>query len=245
MLRIAICDDNELQLSITRSMVADYIKARCISMKISCFSSGQKLIDEAAGDPFDIYLLDLIMPEISGIEVAKALRGRNDKGQIIFTTVTIDYAAASYEVDALYYMLKPLDREIMYRVLDKGIKKISSASIDFQVKTPEGYALIKPKELIYIEAQDRAPVYHQTRGRTVKGLVLRSSFSAATKGLLTTGYFAFLGPSKIINLKYVEKMDDESIFLSDGTLIYGSKAACSAFHISWEAYLLEKTRKMK
>lgn len=244
MLRIAICDDNELQLSITMTMVSAYLNSRGITAKTECFQSGAELLAGAESDPFDIYMLDLIMPEMTGMEAAEVLRKKNDKGQIIFLTVSLDYAAASYEVDALYYMLKPLDRDILYKVLDKAIKKVASMNLDFQVKTSEGYALIKPKELIYIEAQGRNPVYHQTRGRTVKGLVLRSSFSAATKGLLTTGYFAYLGPSKMINLKYVEKMDDESVLLSDGSLIYGSKAACSAFHIAWETYLVEMTKKI-
>ena len=213
-------------------------------MEIFCCRGGKELLEAAEEEGFDIYLLDLIMPEISGMEVAEALRKRKDNGQIIFSTVSLDYAAASYEVDALYYMLKPLDREIFYKVMDKAVRKVASMGLDFKVKTSGGYALIKPAELIYIEAQGRNPVYHQTRGRSVKGLVLRSSFSAATKGLLTTGYFAYLGPSKMINLKFVEKMDDESVLLSDGTLLYGSKAACSSFHIAWETYLVEITKQL-
>ena len=242
MLKIAICDDNELQLDILSSMVSDYGRETGVPMKIVCYQNGRKLIDDLMMNTYDIYLLDMIMPDISGMDVARLLRSRKDKGQIIFVTASADYAIASYEVEALYYMLKPLNRDVLFKVLDKAIRIISCTGLDFSVKTPDGYALVKTRELIYVEAQGRSPIYHQTRGREVRGLVLRSSFSAATKGFLSTGFFAYLGPSKLINLKYVERMNDECVMLSDGTIIYGSKAACSSFHLDWESYLLQLTK---
>lgn len=238
MIKLAICDDNELHRSLISDMIADYTVDRGLSIETTVFSDGKRLLKSASGSGYDIYMLDMLMPEMNGIEIAKKLREKGDNGEIIFLTVSLDYAAASYEVDALYYLLKPIDRDKLYKVLDRGIKNLSGRCMDFQVKTSEGYCLVRPRELLYVEAQGRSPVYHLIRGRSVKGLLLRSSFSESTKGLLPSGDFAYLGPSKLINLKYVEKMDDESVLLSDGSLVYGSKAACSAFHISWESYLV-------
>lgn len=242
MIRLAICDDNLLQRSLAETMISDYAKERGLDMEMSNFASGDELLNAAAARPYDIYVLDMIMPEVNGMDVAKELRRRGDKGQIVFLTVSSDFAAESYEVDALYYIVKPLDPGVLAKVLDKAMLAVADKCLDFQVKTSQGYVLVRHKELMFAEAVSRAPVYHLTRGRVVKGLVLRTSFGESTKSILASGDFAYLGPSKLINLRFVEKMDDESVLLSDGTLVYGSKAACSAFHISWENFLVSRSR---
>lgn len=238
MIRLAICDDNKLQCSLANTMIDDYAKDRGLDIGISCYESGAELLAAMEKQSADIYVLDMIMPGMTGMDVAKELRRRGDRGQIIFLTVSADYGVQSYEVDALYYIVKPLECDVLAKALDKAMLAVSDKCLDFQVKTAQGFALVRQKELIFAEAVSRAPVYHLTRGRVVKGLVLRTSFGEATKGILAAGNFAYLGPSKLINLRFVEKMDDESVMLSDGTLIYGSKAACAAFHISWEGYLV-------
>lgn len=241
MLRIAICDDNPIQCALAKEMVEDYARERGLDFEINCCESGEELLEISKNAKFNIYFLDMIMPVMNGMDVARELRRRKDDGLLIFLTADPAYGAESYRVDALYYIVKPMERSDLDAAMNRAMKQLPARNLDFKLKTSDGYVLIRHKELLYAEAVDRAPVFHLTRGREVRGLLMRSSFAQFTKGILASRHFAYLGPSKLINLAYVEKMDDESVLLSDGTLIYGSKAGCTAFHISWEEYLLNKS----
>lgn len=240
MLKIAICDDNLLQRSITQGMIEEYAGERGLDFDICCYENGEDLLRVSETVQFNIYFLDMLMPGINGMDVAHELRRRKDDGLIIFLTVDPSFAAESYKVDALYYIVKPLERSELDAAMGRAMMQIPEKSLDFRLKTSDGYVLIRHNELMYAEAVNRAPVFHLTRGRVVKGLIMRGSFSEFTKGILASRHFAYLGPSKLINLRFVEKMDDDSVLLSDGTIVYGSKAGCAAFHISWEEFLMHR-----
>lgn len=236
MISAAILSNDVNQLSNIRDMVLEYASLRKINADAEAYTVYQALLDEAELHPFDIYIIDQATDGISCIEIARVLRDMNDKGLVIFTADSADYAPASYEVDALYYMVKPLDKNLMFSVLDRAVRRLSPKAASFKVRTAYGCALVRVGNLLYAEAVERKPVYHLTKGRTVIGLVLRGSFNSATVGLFCSGYFAYLGPSKIVNLKFVEEVNRENVRLADGTVLQASKAACSSFRRAWEAY---------
>ena len=107
MLRIAICDDEENQLRKTAALLEDYLRIRpeC-SGQVETFLAGETLLKraEAAGG-FDLYILDILMPDLSGIDVGRKLRQLENGGEIIYLTTSNDFAADSYEVQAFFYLL--------------------------------------------------------------------------------------------------------------------------------------------
>lgn len=104
MLRIAICDDEENQLRKTAALLEDYLRIRpeC-SGQVETFLAGETLLKraEAAGG-FDLYILDILMPDLSGIDVGRKLRQLENGGEIIYLTTSNDFAADSYEVQAFF-----------------------------------------------------------------------------------------------------------------------------------------------
>lgn len=75
MIRIALCDDSELQLEVTESVLNNYIQTRNEEITVELYRSGEELIRtvrEKGG--YDVYILDMIMPGMNGMEVASLLR---------------------------------------------------------------------------------------------------------------------------------------------------------------------------
>ena len=107
MLHIALVDDDARELERTGTLVERWQDA---PSRFAAFSSARALLAAMdAGADFDLYLLDVVMPEMDGIELGRAIRERDKDGAIIFLTTSPDFALDSYEVWPLQYLLKPVD----------------------------------------------------------------------------------------------------------------------------------------
>ena len=238
MIRIAICDDNSLQRELLQDTLNDYTSRTGLPIKVEEFIDGSELLDrirEHGG--FDIYILDLIMPGVNGMEVATTLRMLHDEGIIIFLTSTVDYALASYDVNAFHYLMKPLDRYKLFSVLDRATASLQSAEEQFiVVRTKEGEVRVPLNDLQFVSLKNRTLHYHLVRGSDVDGLVIRVPFREAVAPILRDGRFVLCGISMVVNLTCIDQMDCESVLLNDGTMLYPSKTACSALKKEWVAY---------
>ena len=99
MFSIAICEDEIYLLEELRKKTEAYLKTRHFSAEIHTFTSGEDLLKEQR--PFDLILLDLVLPGMNGLEAAKQLSG----SRIIIITSYREYAVDAFEVDAVHYLL--------------------------------------------------------------------------------------------------------------------------------------------
>lgn len=113
MINIAICDDDIDEIKIISTFVSKNIKELNISFKITVFNEGQDLIEHisSAKENFDIIFLDIYMKASQGIDIARKIREFDEECKIIFITSSREHAIDSYEVRAVYYILKPIDEE--------------------------------------------------------------------------------------------------------------------------------------
>ena len=235
MVRIACCDDNEIHRQVLTGMLEAFSGERNIDVDIVSFSSAKQLLESAKVHPAQIYILDILMPEMNGYEAAVTLRMMRDEGKIIFLTATSDYAVSSYDVNAFYYMLKPANKDKLFQVLDNALKSISTAP-SFQVKTKTGAKNLRLEDILYVDLQDRCLHYHLRNAPTAVTPVLRTSFKETVAPLLTDKAFVLCSASKLVNMAYVDAMDTESILMRDGTVIYPSKSARADLKAAFKVY---------
>ena len=104
-LQFALCDDEPDQRALLGGLVRQYLEGRPgLSARLSLFSGGAELLSqvEAVGG-FDLYLLDIIMPGFSGIDLGLRLRELGEDGPILYLTTSPEYAVDSYLAQAFYY----------------------------------------------------------------------------------------------------------------------------------------------
>lgn len=237
MVRLAICDDNDLQLDMVRDMINEYIADRHLDVQVLAFNSGKSLIEVVReSGAFDIYFLDMLMPDMNGLEVASTLRMMGDKGKIIFLTASLDYAVASYDVQAFYYMVKPVDRMKMFKVMDNAFADIRSGAQNILIKTRQGDLFLNTDDIMYVDLADRCPNYHTKDGRTAVGQAIRTSFKDTLTMLMELDNFAVCGVTTLVNLNYVDVMGSDGVLLRDGTQLFPSRACYHELYRSWKDY---------
>lgn len=124
--RIGICDDERSQAQGLRDMTEAWARERGLSCRTELFPSAEAFLFTCTEDSaFDILLLDVEMPGMTGIDLAKTLRRENSRVQILFVTSHFELAGEGYEVDALHYLIKPVAREKLFSVLDKAAQKLA------------------------------------------------------------------------------------------------------------------------
>jgi len=128
-LNILICDDKQTEIDKFIKLIGgSSINAQTVS-----FNNGYEALDYIhTGAVVDVCFLDIVMPQISGIDVAQQLREAGYAGDIVFFTTSNEYASESYGVSAFAYLLKPLIpdavRSTLYK-LDEKRKKNDTESL--------------------------------------------------------------------------------------------------------------------
>ncbi len=122
---IAICDDSGADREYIAGLVDGWAAESGSDVKASLFSSAESfMFGYAEKNDYDILLLDIEMGETDGVTMAKKLRKTNTTVQIIFVTGYSDYIAEGYEVAALHYLMKPVNKEKLFEVLYRAADKI-------------------------------------------------------------------------------------------------------------------------
>ncbi len=206
MLRFAVCDDAPADLERSRALLDAYREARpAYEVQVSCYDSPYRLLNEfECGNWHDVYLLDILMPGMDGVELGKALRRRNDVCAILFGTITPEYALASYHVGAQNYLLKPFQREELFAALDRAVRYLDAAQArGVGVRTDAGVRFLPFCQITCVESRDRAMVFHLADGGEVASLKLRGRFEDALADLLTDPRFCQPHKSFVVNMDYV------------------------------------------
>jgi len=125
--RIAICDDERAEAERLGSVVSDWSRAAGIDCAIDTFSGAEALLSarEDRGE-YDILLLDVEMRGMDGIALARRLRADGCRAEIIFVTSHFELAGEGYDVDALHYLIKPVDNEKLAEVLKVKITLLTT-----------------------------------------------------------------------------------------------------------------------
>jgi DNA-binding LytR/AlgR family response regulator len=167
-LRIAICDDEEKCLTDTKRMLESWSTATSSQLEIDCFDNGDSLTRECVTTRYDIIFLDIIMPLLNGMDVAKELRDRDKTVKIIFLTSSPEFALQSYSVKATDYCIKPVAYEKLKEVMDYCTAFNRQEPESITLKTMGGYQKIYLHDIEYIEARNKRVYFYLKSNKVVE-----------------------------------------------------------------------------
>lgn len=222
MLRIAVCDDIQTELDEITQIIRDYgIQHPDQELTVQPFSSPYTLLGGVEHGQFhDIYILDIVMPNISGIELGQYIRSRNSACAIIFCTITPEYALESYCVQAQNYLVKPIRRDALVQSLEQALQRLNhDRAKGVSIHTPDGQSFIPFYQIVYLELSNRRILFHQTSGAVIQSLLLRGSFEAALAELLTEPRFLQPHKSFVVNMEHISQQQSGALVMDTGARI--------------------------
>lgn len=236
-MNIALCDDSPIELDEIRGYLEEYRCRRPFpSLTLFPFEHGEDLLRAAERIPFDLCLLDILMPGLSGIETARMLKSIRPAAAVVFLTSTPDFALDAFQVRAKNYLLKPVQADPLYAALDE----LLAAPRPFPVElAAEGGAsvVVAVDRVLYLECTDHRVFYHLTDGTCIRGRTIRVPFLSAAAPLLESGLFLQPHRSYLINAEHILRLTGQSVILSDGTEIAVSQLRRREFRQQYMDYL--------
>ena len=238
MLKIALCDDNPTELKRIEDLVCEYKSASKENVYYESFSSPVDFLAKiSSGGFFDLIFLDVLMPVINGIDVAKEIFKYNKLTQIIFLTSSREFAADSYSVSALDYIIKPINKENFAAGMEKFMHRYQKIKSDeLVIREKSTISRIPLHVLSYVEVLDHHLIYHMSNSYTIR---CRQSLSEIENILIANGKFIRTSRSFIVNMDYISKIEPGCLIMDDGSRVSVSRANFKTVSDSYLKFKLE------
>lgn len=243
MMTIAVCDDSAEEMRQITVLLETYKMLRQdVPLKITCFQQGRELLEDTAGNSYNLYLLDVLMPDMNGLALARELRSRGNGAPLVFLTNSPDFALEAFQVRAFSYLLKPITGEALFPLLDE-IAARQSMPANILIRQPGGGCVCIPtRQIRYVEHDRHICLYHLLDGEIIKSKTMRVSFTTAAAELLAQPCFLMSHQSFIVNMTYVHQMNQTEFIMDDKTLIPISKHRMAHVKNGYLSFLSSRRR---
>ncbi|MBO7364260.1 MAG: response regulator transcription factor [Lachnospiraceae bacterium] len=223
MIQVAIVEDEASERSRIRECLRYMEETENIVFGITEFSSGSAFIARYAMQ-YDIVFMDIQMPGMDGMKTAHALREADPAVLLIFVTNMAQFAIQGYEVDAMDYILKPINKYSFSMKVRRAIARTTKRFDEFiYVKKDNEKVKIQISDIRYLEVNGHYVTYHTVSGNIDEYSTLKE---AADK--VNRDYFVKCSQSYLLNLKYVSSVKKETVYIGE-TAFYISRSQKKPF----------------
>ncbi|PHV70499.1 LytTR family transcriptional regulator [Sporanaerobium hydrogeniformans] len=223
MLQIAICDDDQKELSILTTLIREYLTINKISAELFEFSHPDALLSSCESCRFHLYILDIVMPMVDGISLGKALRRLDREAQIIYATTEPQFALQAFAANPINFLVKPVSQQALFSTLTLALSKVEAEDETLAVKTKEGIFVVSVRIILCCEYIGRGVTYQLASGEKLHSLSSTQSFAEQIAPLLIRSDFLQPHISFAVNLRHVEQLTREEIRLCGGISVPVSK----------------------
>lgn len=232
-MKIAICDDDEKDRERMLSLVSEYLDVHNYHIKIDVYPSSEAFLDSRFQE-YDLVILDIFMGEQNGIETAKRVIQENPDVQIIFCSTSNAYAAESYDVSALRYFTKPIERDKLFGTLDRFFHVHTSLrTLTYKRNRMDESVYIS--DILWVEADGHCSILHTRKG----DIITRTSFAQICEQLKDAD---FVKPIRyaLVSLAAIVTIPSDVFTLADDSTVPISRDQRPAMKRAFTDYKMRK-----
>ncbi|WP_394927165.1 LytR/AlgR family response regulator transcription factor [uncultured Robinsoniella sp.] len=213
LIRIAICDDEPDSVLRNREILQECTgRVKCVADMIT-YNNGEMLLSDILDDNFffDLILLDIEMPNISGMEIVQSIKPRLPNVRVIFITSHIKYAIDSFELSIFRYVPKDdLEKRLSYAVTDALKLIMLENNKNYMVVTANRMEKVSFQDILYIQRDGKNAAI-----TTFNGVIkVRKSLQSVLEEL-DAEEFIFIERGCIVNLIQVTHIKNSMIYLKN------------------------------
>ncbi len=235
MLKMAICDDENIEIEAMENIILLYCKQKKIPYVLKKYNSGDMLLGSSL--LFDVIFLDIMMKPYNGIDIAKKIRTWNCAVKIVYITNYSKFQRNAFEVHAFDYVQKPVTEGKIFYVLDEIIKFMDNNQKYpvCSLQTNEGIVKLRIEDIYYFEYSARKiKIATQTKEYYSSAYTLKELIGKFEQ-------YGFLSPHKsfIVNLFHIKLIRGYEIIMDDTSniIIPLSQKRAVCFKTGFNEYL--------
>ena len=211
MISIAIAEDEQEAFRKLKQYIDRYGTEHSIDFGITSFSNGMEMLQKYRPE-FDIVFLDIEMPLMDGMTLARKQRKIDKIVTIIFVTNMKQYAVNGYEVSALDFIVKPVGYFDFAMKMSRALEAVESRKeVDLTVYTSQSYGRISTKDLLYVEVTGHTLIYHCISGE-LKGLGTMTEAEEKLAGIP----FLRCNNCYLVNPRFIQMVNTNSVRMRNG-----------------------------
>ena len=214
MIKIAICDDEEKSVALHEHIVRECLQSEGIGCEITTYTQSRNLLYDITDDGFfyDLILLDIEMPGISGMEIPQQIKGYLPNVRIIFVTSHTEYAIDAFELAIFRYVPKNnLEVKLTAAVVDAAKLIELEARQEYTIQTANRMEKIPYKDIFYIQRDGKNASIVSSAGTSKVRKSLQQVFEE-----LDAPEFIFIDRGYIVNIIQIMKINDGIAILKNG-----------------------------
>ena len=208
-IQVAVVDDEQSAIDALEDCLNRYAQEKGINFCVSSFTSPVTFLEKYNAG-YDIVFMDIQLPDYDGIEVMKKMRLSDNGTALVYVTNMANLAIRCYEVDAVDFIVKPVEFFSFSVKMDRILKRMSFTRNSWiRVRTKAGFSKLLLNSIISIEVYGHDIVYHTDAG----DINTSGTLKALEKELGGHG-FARCNNCFLVNLRYVVRIEGNKIYLS-------------------------------
>lgn len=229
-MRIAIVEDNADVRAQLCGFVEEYAAESGTALEVQTFVDGAAITPYPGG--FDILFMDIEMPQQGGLVTAEHIRAVDQDVVLVFVTNMAQYAIRGYEVDALDFVLKPVNYYQFKVKLERAIHRVKRrGSAQIPIQTGGALRVLNTDDILYLETHNRMLYYHTAE----EVLPVRASMQSAEKQLASY-HFVRCNQCYLVNLRHIKSVQDDFVLVGQDRLAI-SRRQRTAFMSAVAAYV--------
>lgn len=215
MMRIAVCEDHAGDRTLLCETIRRYFDRMGYAGEISAYDTGEAFLENFSSGAFDMLMLDIYLPGMSGVELARKIRQADTNCLLFFVTVSLDHAMEGFEVQASGYVVKPVSQEKIDKALYMCRDLLARSARAIEIPNGRGKSLSLPLiNIQYVEVYGKAVMFHLHGGVLEARLTLDE-----TERALSGGSFLRCHRSFIVNMNHVEDIGVDHFIMKNGDLV--------------------------
>ena len=209
MLKIAICDDSRTDVE---RLECAFDKLRQYPIEYDVYFSGEELLKYYMlhEEVYHLYIFDIEMPELNGLELAKKIREKDAKGLFVFLTSYTKYVMDVFDVITFDYISKPITAEKLESVILKAMRYLNLIKQDFVFQFRKNQFRVSCDDILYFEKKGRQAVIYTNSEIYKTNMTTEELWKQ-----LDNKVFSHIHVSYIINIAHIKAIDGDEVVLDN------------------------------